>query len=102
MVCQKCVQGAFECPGKTTTKQYDKFSMKGQVTSSMTPSKSLNFKKRPSAFGCSLRFYKYRYFADICREIPFEAKRETQSKIRVNIQGGLHPYQSESTILLDE
>lgn len=90
------------CPGKTTTRQYDKYAMRGVVSAASAPSKDLNFKKRPAAFGCSLQFYKYRYFADICREIPFEIKKEEQAKSRVHIMGGLHPYQSETTIMLDD
>ena len=101
MVCSKCIKGAPVCPKGTTEKQYSKYSMTGSAIASSSSSKNLNFKKRPAAFGCSLQFYKYRYFVDMCREIPVEAKQEKQMKTRFNIAGGLHPYQSEASIIVD-
>jgi hypothetical protein len=102
MVCSKCVTGAQTCPGNTVTRQYSKYTMKGKVFKSSMPSKDLNFKKRPAAFGCALQFYKYRYFPDICREIPFEIRDEKHTKQRLNIMGGLHAYQNDTSIILDE
>jgi hypothetical protein len=100
MVCAKCLKGAETCPGKTTVQQFDKYNLKGKLVKSDKVETPFPLSYKADRTKCMYGYYRYRYFPQMCREIPLDVKQEAQAKPRINIKGGLHTYQVENAIIV--
>lgn len=101
MVCKACVKGAEICPKGTGKKQYDLYSSTSSYKNTNSMKESFTFKySRMKPASCIYAMYKYKYFPQLCREVPATVEHEAQSKQRINIQGGLHPYQADASIIV--
>jgi hypothetical protein len=100
MVCSSCVLGASVCPKKTTVMQYDKYNLKGRDKKSAEKELYEFTYTRNKPTGCIYKFYKYRYFPQLCRELPRSAEKMEQAEPRITITGGLHAYETQTSILL--